>query len=118
MGQGLMRFGSGVSATLTAGWVDIANPVTLLIGGTEGQAAIIHDKLFFQSAKVPGADGKEPWTKLPSAPPAPLNQFVNAVAGQPGMPLVPPMEAAQRVAAMEAMYKGAKDGKWVRPLVD
>jgi predicted dehydrogenase len=114
-GQGLLRFKSGVNGTLTAGWVDVANPLTLLIAGTEGHAWILNDQLFFLSAKVPGADGKQPWTKLPTAPPAPLHQFVNAVAGQPGQPLVTPREAAARVAAMEALYKGWKTGKWVKP---
>ena len=115
-GQGLLRFKSGVNGTLTAGWVDIANPITLLIAGTEGHAWILNDQLYFVSKKVPGADGKQPWTQLPKAPPAPLHQFVNAVGGQPGQPLVTPREAAARVAAMEAMYKGWKSGKWVKPV--
>ena len=41
-GTSLMRFASGVTGTLTAGWVDIANPVTLMIAGTEGQALIVN----------------------------------------------------------------------------
>jgi len=41
---------------------------------------------------------------------APLQQFVNAVAGQPGMPLVPVREAAARVAVMEAAYRSARAG--------
>ena len=116
MGQGLIRFENGVNATLTAGWVDIANPITLLIAGTEGQAWILNDQLYFLSRKVDGANGKEPWTKLPAAPPLPLNQFVNAVEGQTGQPLVTPHEAAARVAAMEAMYKGCQESKWVKPV--
>ena len=41
------------------------------------------------------------------------NQFVDAVAGGKGQPLVTPREAAARVAVMEAMYKGARERKWV-----
>ncbi len=51
---------------------------------------------------------------LPPAPRAPLHQFVDAVRGTGGQPLVTPSEAAARVVAMEAMYKSAKDGRWIK----
>lgn len=110
-GQGLLHFTSGVSATLTAGWVDIDCPVTLIISGTEGHAMIDRGDLYFRSKKVKGADGREPWTKLPASPQLPIYQFIDAVKGKE-QPLVKPMEAAKRVAVMEAMYKGSKNNKW------
>lgn len=113
-GQALMKFKSGVMGALTAGWLDVANPVTLMISGTEGFASIVQDKLYFQSSKVPGSKSDRPWTDLPSAPRAPLHQFVDAVAGAKDQPLVTPREAAARVAVMEAMYKSAKNGRWTR----
>ena len=113
MGQGLIHFTNNVSATLTAGWVDIECPVTLIISGTEGHAIIDHGDLYFRSNKVEGADGREPWTKLPQAPQLPIHQFIDAVRGKE-QPLVKPMEAAARVAVMEAMYKGSQKGSWVK----
>ena len=105
-GEALFRFKSGVTGTLAAGWVDVENPVTLLISGTEG-------KLYFKSSKVPGANGQQPWTDLPAALLAPINLFVDAIGGKTGLPLVTPREAAARVRVMEAMYEGAKTQAWV-----
>ena len=42
--------------------------------------------------------------------------FLNAVNGKK-VPLVSAKEAALRSAVMEAMYKGAKSGVWVKPEV-
>jgi predicted dehydrogenase len=86
----------------------------LLISGTEAHAAILNGRLYF-TCKKQGADGRDPWTQLPANPPLPLHQFVNALAGQTGMPLVKPREAAARVSVMEAAYKGARTRAWVKP---
>jgi predicted dehydrogenase len=109
-GDALFEFKNGIIGTLAASWVDISDPVTLQISGTEGNAAIVKGELFFTCPKVAGADGKRPWTDLPIAPASPLQQFVNAVGGQPGMPLVPVREAAARVAVMEAAYRSSAAG--------
>lgn len=113
-GGALLSFSNGIIGTLAASWVDISDPVTLQISGTEGNAAIVKGDLFFKCAKVNGADGKQPWTDLPAGPPPPLQQFVNAVAGQKGMPLVPVREAAARVAVMEAAYRSSRVGSTVK----
>lgn len=113
-GQALMKFKNGIMGGLTAGWLDVANPVTLMISGTEGFASIVNDQLFFKSNKVEGAKGDKPWTTFPTPPRLPLHQFVDAVSGQAGQPLVTPTEAAARVAVMEAMYRSARSGKWTR----
>lgn len=114
-GEALLKFKSGVIATLAAGWVDVADPVTLLVSGTEGHALINNGKLYFKSGKVPGADGNQPWTQLPEAPRLPLHQFVDAVSGKSGQPLVTPHEAAARVSVMEAAYKAARTQTWAKP---
>ena len=114
-GIGLLKFKNGATGSLSAGWVDVADPVTLLVSGTEAHATIHQGKLFYQCKKVPGADGNQPFTALPAAPPAPLHQFLNAVVGQKGMPLVTPKEAALRVSVMEAMYAGFRKQTWVKP---
>lgn len=115
-GEALVRFKTGVIGTLAAGWVDVDDPVQLLISGTEAHAVIVNGRLYYKNKKVAGADGKEPYTHLPSAPAAPLDQFVNAVAGQKDQPLVKPREAAARVSVMEAMYKAARARKWEKPV--
>jgi predicted dehydrogenase len=112
-GQGMLWFKNGAIGTLAAGWVDVANPVTLMISGTEGHAVMLNDQLHFQSKHVEGADGKQPWKKLPEADPAPLDQFVDALLGK-SRRLVTPSEAAARVTVMEAMYRAAKERKRVR----
>lgn len=115
-GEGILEFAGGVCATLAAGWVDVANPVRLLISGTEGHACVVNGQLFFQSKHVEGADGKQPWTQLPPALPHAFELFLDAVAGKPlPLPLVTPVEAAARSAVMEALYKAAAAGKWVKP---
>lgn len=112
-GEALIRFKNGVTGTLAAGWVDIEDPVQLLISGTEGHAVIYEDQLYYRSKHVPGSDSKNPCTSLPPAPRAPLHQFLDAVAGSKDQPLVKPREAAARVVVMEAMYKADRERKWV-----
>jgi predicted dehydrogenase len=113
-GEALIQFNNGVIGTLAAGWVDVDDPVQLLISGTEGHAVIVDGFLYYGSKKVPGTNSKDPYTKLPKALPVPMNQFLDAVAGAKDQPLVPPREAAARVTVMEAMYKAARDRKWVQ----
>lgn len=114
-GEALLRFKNGTIATLAAGWVDVADPITLLVSGTKGHAHIANGKLFYKSSDVEGADGNQPWTRLPEAPRAPMHQFVDAVAGKTGLPLVTPREAAARVSVMEAAYKSARSHSAVKP---
>ncbi len=112
-GEGLIQFKNGVIGSLAAGWVDVEDPVQFLISGTEGHAVVVNDKLFYTSKKVAGTDSRQPCKDLPPGLPAPMDQFVYAVAGAKDQALVTPREAAARVAVMEAMYKAAKQRKWV-----
>jgi predicted dehydrogenase len=100
---------------LAAGWVDLADPVTLLISGTEGHAMMLNGELFYRSQKVEGADGRKPWKQLPDRLSAPLDMFIDAVLGKKGLPLVSAMEAATRVSVMEAMYRSSRQKAWVQP---
>jgi 1,5-anhydro-D-fructose reductase (1,5-anhydro-D-mannitol-forming) len=113
-GEALIRFNSGVIGTLAAGWVDLEDPVKLLISGTQGHAVIFNDQLFYRSDKISGTDSSKPWTDLPPAAPEPMDQFLDTVAGTKDEPLVSPSEAAARVVVMEAMYKGARKQEWVK----
>jgi predicted dehydrogenase len=112
-GTAMLRMKDGVVATLVAGWVDVANPVTLQIAGTEGHAIVFRDELRFESKKVPASTLGELVKGLAPGPKVPLQQWVDAVGGATGQPLVTPREAADRVAVMEAAYASARDGRWV-----
>ena len=114
-GEGLLRFENGVTGSLAAGWVDVANPVTLELSGTQGLAYVLNGQLFLKSDAVPGADGKTPWTALPEPWPHAFELFLDALAGKPGISLVGAREAAYRSAVMEAMYQAAKEHAWVKP---
>ncbi len=112
-GEGLLRFRNGVIGSLAAAWDDIADPVTLLVSGTQGHATVFRGQLYFQSQGVEGADGKTPWTSLPTAWPHAFDLFLDAITGEPDVPLVTAREAAYRSAVMEALYTGAQQGTWV-----
>jgi predicted dehydrogenase len=113
-GEGVMRFKSGPIGTLAAAWDDLANPVSLLISGTDAHAAVINGELFLTSKKLPGADGKTAWRDLPPKQPAGLDAFLDAVTGKPAT-LVRAREAAYRSAVTEALYDGAARRAWVSP---
>jgi predicted dehydrogenase len=113
-GEALLRFKNGIIGTLAAGWVDIEDPVTLLISGTEGHAVVVNGQLFYRSEKVAGSDSHKPWTDLPPAPPAPMDQFLDAVGGAKNEPLVSADEAAARVTVMQAIYEAAREHKWAK----
>lgn len=115
-GEGLMRFKNGAIGTLAASWDDLADPLQYLISGTEGHAAVIGGQLHFTARKEPKFDGSTPVRKaeLPDARPAGFEAFLDAITGKPAT-LVGAREAAYRSSVIEAMYAGAKDGKWVAP---
>lgn len=112
-GEGMLLFENGIVGTLAAGWVDVQNPVTMLVSGTEGHAYVCEGQLFFKSSHVEGADGQTPWNNLPEAWPHAFDLFLDAVAGGSTERLVTPHEAAARSAVMEAMYKAAHAKQWV-----
>ena len=113
-GEGLLKFANGATGSLAAGWVDVANPVSLVLSGTQGHAHVVNGELFLQSELIPGADGKAPWKALPEALPHSFELFLDAVAGKPGLPLVGAREAAYRSIVMEALYRSAKEATWVK----
>jgi predicted dehydrogenase len=45
-GEGLLKFENGTIGSLAAGWVDVAQPVTLTISGTEGHAHVADGQLY------------------------------------------------------------------------
>lgn len=112
-GEGLMKFKNGAIGTLAAAWDDVANPVELVISGTEGHAAIIGGKLWVKCDKL-GIKDDQPYEQVPQWAPAGLDAYLGAIAGDQNAKLVSVREAAYRPAVMEAMYEGAKKNKWVK----
>ena len=100
---------------IAAAWVNVANPVSLEIAGTEGHAVIFNGKLYYQSKKVPGSDRRRVWKDLPPPAADPVDAFLDAVAGKKGQPLVTPAEAVSRVRVMEAIYQAAAERRWATP---
>ncbi len=54
-GEGMLLFRDGTLGTIAAGWVDVSNPITLEVCGTEGHAHVVNGELYFQSATVADA---------------------------------------------------------------
>jgi predicted dehydrogenase len=115
-GEGLLKFEGGAIGVLAGAWVDLANPVPLLISGTAGHAYVYQGQLYYKSEHVAGADGKAPWTDLPEDLPHAFELFLDALLGRDlPLPLVGAREAAVRSAVMEALYEAAKVKTWVEP---
>ena len=113
LGEALFRFKSGTLATLAAAWTDVADPISLVISGTEGYAYVLNGALYLQSKHIPGADGKSPWTKVPQNQNAGFGAFLDALEGNTRITLVPVREAAYRSHVMGAMYEAASINHWV-----
>ena len=114
-GEGILKFKNGAVGTLAAAWLDIENPVSLIVSGTEGHASIIHSKLYFKSTKAKEFDGKEV-TMLPPALPGALDLFIDSVkSGKAHPAMLTAKECAVRCATMEAVYEGARKQKWIKP---
>jgi len=113
LGEGLLKFENGVLGSLAAGWVDVSNPVTLELAGTEGHATVVNGQMYFYSQHVEGADGKTPWTALPEPWPHAFDLFLDAITGKTGVPLVGAREAAYRSAMMAALYQSSREKCWV-----
>ena len=111
-GEALLKFADGAIGVLAGGWVDLADQMPMLISGTEGHAYVCNGQFYFQSEHVAGADGKTPWTDLPSDLPHAFELYLDALQGK-DVPLVGVREAAMRNAVMEAMYEAARTRAWV-----
>jgi predicted dehydrogenase len=114
-GEGLLKFASGAVGTLAAGWVDVANPVTCIVSGTEGHIHIVDEQVYFHSQHIAGADGKSVWHDLPAPADTGFPLFLDVLTGQAAHPLVTAREAAARNAVMQAMYEGNRQRRWLQP---
>jgi predicted dehydrogenase len=101
-GEAIIRFKSGVIGTLAAAWDDVSNPVSYLVSGTKGHAAIIDGKLVLSGLEAPEV---EPVS-------GGFGAYLDYLEGKP-TELVTAREAAERSVTMEAIYTGAKENRWV-----
>ena len=112
-GEAVVRFKNGVSGTIAASYADLTDPVTLKVTGTDAQAVVRENHLFFTCPKIEGATGKKMWTKLPRPQQHPLNLFVDVLNGEKNVPLITVREAAERVRVMEAIYQSVREQKLI-----
>ena len=112
-GEALLEFSDNLIGSLAGGWVDVSNPVSCEICGTEGHAVVFNGDLYFQSNLVPGADGKIPWKNLPAGWPHAFILYLDALTGKK-VELVSVEEAAQRCEIMTAIYEAARTQTWQR----
>jgi predicted dehydrogenase len=106
-GEALMKFKSGITGTLGAGWVDAGNTLPFYVSGTQSEACILGSMIIMNGRQV---------TALPERLAEPMEQFVDAVGGKNVTTLVKPREAAMRVSVMESAYKGAAQQVWMKPV--
>ena len=64
-GEAILRFKSGVIASIAAGWLDLAQPMTAQVSGTKAHAYVAQDELYLVGDEIPNADGQSPHTDLP-----------------------------------------------------
>lgn len=111
-GEALLTFPDGMTATLAAAWVDVADPVSALVSGTKGHVAVIDNNVFLKCDAIPGADGKTPVTNLPQPLSHAIDQFLDAAQGIPAA-LISADEAALRNLVMEKLYEASRQKAWL-----
>jgi predicted dehydrogenase len=117
-GEALLRFSSGITGSLAAGWADKANPNILEITGTEGHLHIHNGIIYYHSekSKIPSADGKSALDNKHLAPAGthPFDLFFDVLEGNADKAELIPIEQSLAVAkTMESIYLGNRIGSWV-----
>ena len=112
-GEALLKFKSGVVASIAAGWVDLAMPLTAEVSGTKAYAYVIKDDLYLVSDDIKDANANTPFIDLPESLPHAFDLFLDAVQNGNGEHLVTPKEAAYRSTVMEAIYEAAETRRWI-----
>lgn len=111
-GEGMLRYDSGVVASISAGWTEFGGPVIIEAHGTEGRAMASDGALTVEPADA--ADVPIPEAVTPRSG-ASLDHFFSALSGEPGAPLVTPAEGARHCEILDALYLAAGSERWVEP---
>ena len=102
-GHAELEFAAGTHASVWASWVDRANPVQLIVSGSDAHATVIDGRLTYRRI---GPDGREAGSQaLPEDHPHAFELFLDALAGGGSRELVTAAEAARCDAIVEAIYQ-------------
>ena len=109
----MLKFKSGVVASIAAGWVDLDMPLNAEVSGTKAYAYVMKDDLYLVSDDIKDAHGKSPFKDVPERLPHAFELFLDSVNSGEKTNLVSPKEAAYRSTVMEAIYEAAATRKWI-----
>ena len=112
-GVALLKFHSGIIATISAGWVDVAQPFVSIVSGTEGHAYTTKEEIYFKSTRNNNFDGQQPLTDLPDALPHAFDLFLDSISNNSKKNLISVREAAYNCSVIESMYKSNRMNEWV-----
>jgi predicted dehydrogenase len=111
-GRAQLDFSDGMVANVWGSWADLANPVRLIVSGTDAHASIVDGRLSYRrvvggkASEIP-IDGIRP--DLPHA----FQLFLDAIAGDADAELVLPAQAARCSIIIEAAYRSARIFDWL-----
>lgn len=108
-GRAQLEFPDGMIASVWASWAELANPVQLLVAGTDAQATVIDGRLAYRRS---GDTGDMDVTLPPPLPHA-FELFLDAVTGKAATEVVGATQAARCSAIIEAAYQAVEDEGWV-----
>lgn len=106
-GEAVLRFESGLIATLGVGYVDQNDVNRIEISGTEGHAYLNRGRLFIKCPAITGNDQERYWSDFPEALAHPFSLFLSALQGE-NVPLIPVADAVRDVRVMDRIYRAAK----------
>ncbi len=103
-GEAVIRFKSGLVATLGSGYVDRNDVNRIEISGTEGHAYLNRGRMFLSCAAITGVDRETYWSDFPDSLDHPFSLFLSALRGN-GDSLISVEEAARDVRVMDRIYR-------------
>lgn len=111
-GHAQLAFADGILASISGSWVDLADPVTVRISGTEAHAAVIDGQLWYRRGTERPAS-LVPSEALPGALAHAFELFLDALVADSDADLVTPSQAARCSAIIEGCYEAARTRSWV-----
>ena len=109
-GEAMLRFDSGVIASVAAGWCEHGGPLVIEAFGSAGAAVAEGGALRVDPPGVLDAPLPDPVEPRAGAA---LDHFFAAIGGDSAAPLVSPDEAAAHCRILEAIYLAAGSERWV-----
>lgn len=106
-GEAVLRFESGLIATLGAGYVDKNDVNRFELSGTEGHAYLNRGRVFLTAPAITDTKQERYWSDFPDALDHPFSLFLSALRGN-DVPLIPVAEAARDVRVMDEIYRSAQ----------